>query len=65
MEYEELKDYFIEFRKYEPYCRFQGCMHIHEPDCAVKEAVEQGEIHRSRYENYVLLAEELKNRKRY
>jgi ribosome biogenesis GTPase len=40
-------------------------MHIHEPDCAVKEAVEQGEIHRSRYENYVLLAEELKNRKRY
>lgn len=65
IEYEELKDYFEEFRKYEPCCRFQGCMHIHEPDCAVKSAVEAGNIHRSRYENYVLLAEELKKRKKY
>lgn len=65
IEYGELKDYFDEFREYEPRCRFQGCMHIHEPDCAVKSAVEAGNIHRSRYENYVLLAEELKNRKKY
>lgn len=65
VEYEELKDYFQEFTVFEPYCRFQGCMHLREPDCAVKEAVESGEIHRARYESYKLLAEELRGRKRY
>ena len=65
VEYEELKLFFYEFQEYEPQCRFQGCVHILEPDCAVKKAVENGEIHRSRYENYVLLAEELKNRRKY
>ena len=39
-EKEDLKEYFAEFRKYEPYCRFQGCMHLSEPDCGVKEALE-------------------------
>lgn len=63
--YEELRDYFPEFAAYEPYCRFQGCMHISEPDCAVKEALQEGKIHASRYENYTLLAEELKNKKKY
>ena len=65
IEYEELRDYFQEFAEYEPHCRFQGCMHISEPDCAVKEALQEGKIHPSRYENYVLLAEELKNKKKY
>ncbi len=65
IEAEELRNYFPEFLSYEPYCRFQGCMHIHEPDCAVKTAVSEGKIHRSRYENYRLLAEELKNIRRY
>ena len=46
-------------------CRFQGCMHMSEPDCKVKEALENGEISRSRYENYCLLVQELKNKKRY
>ncbi len=62
---EELRNYFPEFLSYEPRCRFQGCMHIHEPDCAVKEAVSEGKIDRSRYENYVQLAGELKNMKKY
>ncbi|MDO4297488.1 MAG: ribosome small subunit-dependent GTPase A [Lachnospiraceae bacterium] len=65
IEYEELKQYFGEFQPYEPYCRFQGCMHIHEPDCAVKQALAEGKISRSRYENYVLLAEELKSVRKY
>lgn len=65
IEYEELRDYFQEFLPYEPYCRFQGCMHLSEPDCAVKEALAEGKIHRSRYENYELLAQELKNAKKY
>ena len=58
---EDLWRYFLEFVPYEPYCRFQGCMHISEPDCAVKEALAEGKIPASRYENYVMLAEELKN----
>ena len=58
---EDLWRYFPEFVPYEPYCRFKGCMHISEPDCAVKEAFAEGKIPASRYENYVMLAEELKN----
>ncbi|MCC8049973.1 MAG: ribosome small subunit-dependent GTPase A [Clostridiales bacterium] len=65
IEYEELKEYFHEFTPYEGQCRFQGCMHLKEPDCAVKAAVETGEIPAARYESYALLAEELRNRKKY
>ena len=65
MEKEELGQYFPEFREYEESCRFQGCAHIHEPDCAVKAALEEGKIHPGRYRNYVLFYEELKeNEKR-
>lgn len=65
VEYEELRHFYYEFREYEPSCRFQGCMHLSEPDCAVKRAVQEGRISSSRYDNYVLLAEELKNKKKY
>ena len=65
MEEQELKDYFPEFRKYEEKCRFQGCRHIHEPGCRVKEALEEGEISRIRYEDYLSLYEELKEKRRY
>jgi len=64
-EKEELKYYFPEFEEYEGMCRFQGCDHIHEPGCAVKEAVNEGKIHSVRYQNYVEMYEELKNRRRY
>ena len=53
MKEEELRDYFPEFVMYEPQCRFQGCMHIHEPGCAVKEALSEGEISQQRYDNYL------------
>ncbi len=65
IEEQELKDYFPEFSKYEPYCKFQGCMHIKEPQCGVKEAVEEGKISGMRYENYRLVLEEIKGRKKY
>lgn len=65
MKEEELRDYFPEFVMYEPQCRFQGCMHIHEPGCAVKEALSEGKISQQRYNNYLALYEELKEKRRY
>ena len=65
MEEQELKDYFPEFLRYEPQCRFQGCMHIHEPGCAVKKALSEGKISQQRYDNYLALYEELKEKRRY
>lgn len=62
---EELAACYPEFEQYEPYCRFGGCAHINEPDCAVKEAVERGDISRVRYENYKMLYQELQDVKRY
>ena len=64
-EKEELKYYFPEFEPYEGGCKYNGCDHIHEPDCAIKEAVESGKIHEVRYEDYKEMYEELKNKRRY
>ena len=64
-EKEELKFYFTEFAPFEGECRFQGCDHVHEPGCAVKEALEEGKIHPVRYENYLELYKELKEKRRY
>jgi len=60
-----LKDFFTEFNEFENECRFSGCMHLNEPGCAVKNALEQGKISKIRYRNYVDLFEELKDIKRY
>ena len=65
IEKQELKAYFSEFKEYEIQCRFTGCVHIKEPDCGVKQALEQKKISKIRYNNYVLLYEELKDKKRY
>ena len=64
-EKEELKLYFTEFTPFEGQCRFQGCDHVHEPGCAVKEALEEGKIHTVRYENYLEMYKELKEKRRY
>ena len=64
-EKEELKYYFREFASYEGQCRFQGCDHVHEPGCAVKEALEEGKLHPIRYKNYLEMYTELKEKKRY
>lgn len=65
MEEQELKGYFPEFSRYEGECRFQECRHVHEPDCGVKAALERGELSALRYENYLGLYEELKEKRRY
>ncbi|MDE6208471.1 MAG: ribosome small subunit-dependent GTPase A [Lachnospiraceae bacterium] len=63
-EKEELKQFFPEIYKHEGECRFNGCVHINEPDCAVKSAIDTG-ISTSRYENYKLMFDEIKNKKKY
>ena len=52
---DELDGYFPELRDLVPHCQFNNCSHITEPDCAVKQAVADGEIHASRYDSYVRL----------
>lgn len=64
-EKEELKYHFPEFEPYEGKCRFHGCDHVNEPDCAVKQALLEGRIHSVRYHNYVELYKELKEKRRY
>lgn len=64
-EKEDLKELFPEFLSYEGKCRFQGCMHIHEPDCGVKAALESGKISKSRYASYLEIFEEIKQQKKY
>ena len=62
---EELKYFFTEFAPYEGHCRYNGCVHVHEPGCAVKEALEKGEIHKVRYNNYLDMYDELQRKRRY
>jgi ribosome biogenesis GTPase len=49
---EELRWYFHEFDGHAGGCRFADCSHLHEPQCAVRGAVEDGEIPEARYESY-------------
>ena len=65
IEASELKEFFSEFAEFEDECRFLGCVHIGERVCGVKEAVKEGKISLSRYENYRLIYEELKQKRRY
>ncbi len=62
---EDVKEFFPEFEEYEPECRFKGCMHIHEPDCGVKHALEDGLISRERYDSYLQLVEEVSAARKY
>ncbi|MBR5967769.1 MAG: ribosome small subunit-dependent GTPase A [Lachnospiraceae bacterium] len=61
---DELRDYFVEFNAYRDSCRFDTCRHIKEPGCAVKEALEAGEISRIRYENYCMMFNELEKQEK-
>lgn len=64
IEADDLKNYFREFKKFNN-CKFNNCNHIKEPKCAVKDAVDRGEIEKSRYENYLYIYNELKEKGEY
>lgn len=61
---EDLRFYYPEFSKYEGKCRFSGCVHISEPDCAVKEALAAGAISKERYDSYTRLYRELEEQEK-
>ena len=58
MQPEELGNYFPEFYALKGDCKFNNCLHVDEPHCAVKQAVEAEEIAPSRYDSYLQLLEE-------
>lgn len=55
----DLKNLYPDFARYRGQCRFENCMHVKEPDCAVKNAVKDGRIPEERHQNYVRLFEEI------
>ena len=66
--YNDAEEVSYGFREMKPYlgkCRFTGCSHVAEPDCAVKNAVEVGVISRERYDSYVRIYEAVKSVRKY
>ncbi|MCY9153105.1 ribosome small subunit-dependent GTPase A [Bacillus haynesii] len=63
IEAEDLGSAFLEIGEKSAECKFRGCLHMKEPNCAVKCAVENGEIAQYRYDHYVEFLTEIKDRK--
>lgn len=64
IEKEDLQRYFREFEPFIGLCRFVGCSHVNEPDCAIKNAIEAGTVDCGRYKSYVSLYNEINNKKK-
>ena len=60
IEPDELDGYFRDIAEFVEECRFSNCTHTDEPGCAVMAAIENGDIHPNRYDNYLLLRDELR-----
>ncbi|MDR0751352.1 MAG: ribosome small subunit-dependent GTPase A [Christensenellaceae bacterium] len=58
---EDLKNYYDDFFEFSNECKYTSCLHIAEPDCAVKRAVELGSIDKDRYLRYINIYNELSN----
>jgi len=65
VEFDHLELYYPEFSNYLNKCRFTWCSHISEPECAIKEALGNGDIDKSRYDRYVQFYTDLKSNKEY
>ncbi|NLV99697.1 MAG: ribosome small subunit-dependent GTPase A [Clostridiales bacterium] len=61
---QEVQNYYNEFIPYICECRYLGCMHNKEPDCAVKDAVNRGELPKGRYERYIRIIETIDEERR-
>ena len=65
LELSEVAHYFPEMLDKLSECRFHNCLHVNEPDCAVLEGIESGEISETRYMSYLYMLEELKSHQEY
>ncbi|MBR6941291.1 MAG: ribosome small subunit-dependent GTPase A, partial [Clostridia bacterium] len=65
IESKDLDKYFIDFRKYIKNCEFIGCTHIKEEKCGIKEALNEGKILKERYDNFVKIYKELKDKEEH
>jgi ribosome biogenesis GTPase len=63
MEPTEAATAYRDFKQYSEHCKFRGCLHDSEPNCAVKEAVSRGDISETRYQRYLQYLEEVKKKK--
>ncbi len=61
----ELYKYFKEFVEFEKQCEFVGCTHVKEQKCGIKKAVEERKISNSRYENYIKIYNDLKDKEEH
>ncbi|MBE6055298.1 MAG: ribosome small subunit-dependent GTPase A [Clostridium sartagoforme] len=65
MDKESLRYSFPEFEEYNHNCKFRGCLHNKEPECAVKKALNEGNINEYRYNFYIRVLEELQEGEKY
>ncbi len=61
----ELENYFIEFKNKVKECEFVGCTHIKEQNCGIKQALDKNEISKERYDRYIKIYEELKDKEEH
>ncbi|MBQ8562517.1 MAG: ribosome small subunit-dependent GTPase A [Firmicutes bacterium] len=64
-EEENLASFYPEMDQLRGQCRYDDCRHVSEPECAVRDAVKAGTIHKKRYDSYLANLEEIRNRKKY
>lgn len=62
---ERLTSLYPEFTEYEEQCKFSPCYHEHEPICGIKNAVDEGQIAKTRYESYLTIREEIKSQRKW
>lgn len=60
-----LAEYFVEFKEYIENCEFVGCTHIKEENCGIKQALKENKISQNRYERYIKIYEEIKDREEH
>lgn len=65
LEYNKLKDYYVEFNQYKNDCKFSSCAHINEPQCSVKQAANEDKISKERYLRYIDIYSDLKKEQSY
>ncbi len=61
IDYHDLYNYFKDIKKFSNHCKYRTCLHYKEPDCSVKDALNNELISYNRYNNYIKLLEEIKN----